>query len=65
MLHLWILKIIGSGQIKRQMAVAQMNIVYYMELRKLPEVLDFQIISAVKKYGSQNAVRRGERMLSK
>lgn len=47
------------------MAVAPMNIVYYMEPRKLPEVLDFQIIPAIKKYGSRNAVRRGQRMLSK
>lgn len=42
------------------MTVAQMNIVYYVELRKLPEVLDIQIIPAVKKYGSENAVRRGQ-----
>lgn len=47
------------------MAVAQMNIVYYMELWKLPKVLDFRIIPAIKKYGSQNTVRRGQQMLSK
>lgn len=43
------------------MTVVQMNVVYYMELQKLPEVLDFQIIPAIKKYGSQTAVRRGQR----
>lgn len=47
------------------MAVAQMNTVYYMEPWKLPKVLDFQIIPTIKKYGSQNAVRRGQQMLSK
>jgi len=31
------------------MAVAQMNTVYYMELQKLPEVFDFQIIPVIKK----------------
>lgn len=30
------------------MAVAQMNIVYYMELWKLPKLLDFRIIPAIK-----------------